>query len=493
MKQKQDRMRRFFEPNSLRFQLLSRSLFVLSGLLLLIGIVQYTFMKQFLYQNKAESLLSQVRNIPYQLWEYTDQMQGKNEYVDALLSLRTPDVQFALVYTDGYVKDLFVDPYKKGTPRMPEAIYTEVLESGICDFKYKITEDEHGGEHLVVLQPIKTDNKVTGIVQVSSPIGSLTNVLIPQLITFLGASLLALLIGLFMYLSVLRRTLNPLSHMERTVEHINSGNLAQRLPVDQGQLEIDRVSIAFNGMLERLEQSFKSEQEAKEQMRRFVADASHELRTPLTSIRGFLEVLMRGAASNPERLGKALKSMHGEAERLHRLVEDLLSQAKLDREPIIQLQSGPIDRVIFDMEHQLLLLAGDRKVRLDIEKDVQVWFDRDMIKQVILNLFHNAVQHTNAKEGVILLTLRHIEDRVEIDVKDNGVGIAPEHVPHVFERFYRIDSSRTRKWGGAGLGLSITKSIVDKHNGSLQVESELGKGTLFRVILPSVNQSAGAK
>lgn len=150
--------------------------------------------------------------------------------------------------------------------------------------------------------------------------------------------------------------------MVDTVKQIDAGNLSERFPTHQGQVEMDRLAASFNGMLERLEVSFEAEKEAKEQMRRFAADASHELRTPLTSIHGFLEVLLRGAYQQPEPLLKALKSMHGESVRINKLVEDLLLLARLDRSPSFQKTEGVLDEMLHEMEPQLRLLAGDRKV-----------------------------------------------------------------------------------------------------------------------------------
>ncbi|WP_289137942.1 cell wall metabolism sensor histidine kinase WalK [uncultured Brevibacillus sp.] len=487
-KEKHNLLRKFLEPSSLRYQLLSRSLLILSGLLLFIGVIQYVLMQQFLYRNKAESLLSQVRTVPYQVWQNTESFPKDNKYVNALLSLRTPDTKFAFMNTNGKLTEMFTNSDEERSPRFPEEIYREVLENGECSFKYKILQDENGNAQLAVLQPVTKFGKVEGVVQVSSPIGSLRQVLVPQLVIFFSASSLALIIGLLTFLPVLRRTLNPLSHIEVTIERINAGNLDERLPVNQGQMEVDRLSNTFNGMLERLEASFRTEQEAKERMRRFIADASHELRTPLTSIHGFLEVLLRGASTNPEQLNKALKSMYGEAERLNKLVQDLLYLAKMDREPIVHMQEGKLDTVVNGMEPQLLVLAGERNVHLSITADVSIKFNSDAIRQVILNLFQNAVQFTDPKKGMIELTLRSCPDGTELTIQDNGIGISPDHIPHLFERFYRIESSRTRKSGGAGLGLAITKSIVDMHGGTIHVQSNLGEGTLFRVWLPTCNE-----
>lgn len=252
----------------------------------------------------------------------------------------------------------------------------------------------------------------------------------------------------------------------------------------QGQMEIDRLAESFNGMLERLEGSFEAERETKEQMRRFIADASHELRTPLTSIHGFLEVLLRGAVNQPEQLDKALKSMHSESQRLNKLVHDLLLLSKLDRAPHIELKEGSLDKVIREMEPQLHILAVNRKISLHIETDLKCKYDSDQMKQVILNLFQNAVHYTDPEKGHIQISVKKSDNGVQLLVQDNGLGISDMHLPHVFDRFYRSDSSRTRKYGGAGLGLSITKAIIDAHGGNISVVSQEGEGCTFQVWLP---------
>ena len=335
----------------------------------------------------------------------------------------------------------------------------------------------------MVLQPVFSRGQALGVVQVSTLTGPLKELLIRQLFTFLFLSLIAMLVGLLGFLPILRRTLVPLFNMVDTAEQIDAGNLARRFPTQQGQKEIDRLAESFNGMLERLEASFEAERETKEQMRRFIADASHELRTPLTSIRGFLEVLLRGAVNQPEQLHKALKSMHSESERLTKLVHDLLLLTKLDRTPHIELAEGLLDRVIREMEPQLRILAGSRRLDLYIESNMKCNYDRDKMKQVILNLFHNAVQHTDPEEGRIRISLSRKNSGVHLSVQDNGPGISDDHLPHVFDRFYRSDISRTRKYGGAGLGLSITKAIVAAHGGIINVESQEGKGCTFQIRL----------
>ncbi|WP_025697531.1 sensor histidine kinase, partial [Paenibacillus forsythiae] len=329
-----------------------------------------------------------------------------------------------------------------------------------------------------------------GVLQMTTSTAPLRDVIMSQLLIYAVLSAAALLGGSLLYFPALRRTLVPLSNMGRTARVIDAGNLDVRFLASQGQAEIDKLSHSFNAMLERLETSFQSEREAKEQMRRFAADASHELRTPLTSIHGFLEVLLRGAAENKDQLYNALSSMHGESRRINKLVEDLLLLARMDAAPQLRAKELCLGEVIEDMRSQLEMLAGDREVVFDLSGGIRGMYDPDKIKQVVLNLFQNAVQYTDPATGRVTVSLHASGSRAELTVRDNGAGIAAEHIPHVFDRFYRSDPSRARRYGGSGLGLSISKSIAEAHGGEIGVASVPGEGTAFRVILPCLQAVA---
>lgn len=505
-------------PHSLRFQLLSRSLLVLAAILLLIGVLQYLLMQQFLYRNQAISIQNQIMTMPHDMWMPGGggrmprkdvvalpgrPMSGggiagvKLAYIDAsgnFTVIRGDETPEAGTGRDGgSTANREADTVTGSLPRLSPQDYSDALNRANRDVNYRIVVDEHGEKEMVVLQPVNNRGRSQGVVQASIGTRFLDEVLFSQLLTFLGLAAIALLFGLITYLPVLKRTLVPLNNIVRTVEQIDAGQLAQRLPTGQGQAEIDRLSYSFNGMLQRLETSFLAEQEAKEKMRRFVADASHELRTPLTSIHGFLEVLIRGAAQHPQQLDRALRSMLSESERINKLVGDLLLLARLDQTPEVEWTEGLLDRTVLEMEPQLRLLAGERTLRLSIVSEVKAVFDRDKIKQVLLNLFHNAVQHTDPVQGQIAVELTREGDACVLTVSDNGAGMPAEQVPYVFDRFYRIDSARSRKQGGAGLGLSITKSIVDLHGGTIEVNSVEGEGTTFRIRLPLHPPGAGSK
>lgn len=473
----------FFSAKSLRIQLLFRLLLILALLLVLVGLFQYVFMWGVIVKNKASSIQSQIMSIPRVAWQQIG--TGGNNSDKGHPFFFIPEANLAFIDLKGNYSILSTGPGNMNPPQLDLQTYLNVMQ-GKPGLNYKTITDAGGEEQLVVLQPIDSaPGQMVGLVQVSTLTSPLRDLLIHQLLTFMFLALLALIFALLGFLPVLNKTLVPLFNMVDTAEQIDAGNLSRRFPTSQGQMEIDRLSESFNGMLERLEDSFTAERETKEQMRRFIADASHELRTPLTSIHGFLEVLLRGAVNQPDQLHKALVSMHGESKRLNKLVQDLLTLAKLDRTPYVELKEGGMDTLIREMEPQLRILGGNRRLSFSIEPNVNCKFDMDKIKQVILNLFHNAVQYTDSEKGEIQLSLVKYNDGVQLSIQDNGPGISEDHLPHLFDRFYRIDSSRTRKYGGSGLGLAITKSIIEAHGGTIWVESKEGEGCTFYILLPA--------
>lgn len=176
--------------------------------------------------------------------------------------------------------------------------------------------------------------------------------------------------------------------------------------------------------------------------------------------------------------------MHGESVRINKLVEDLLLLTKLDQAPKQEREVIQLDSLLLEMQPQLAMMAQQRSIHLDLTAEVYVLADAYKVKQVVLNLFHNAVQHTDLEHGAISITLYATHHKAELSVKDNGTGIEPEHLPHIFERFYRTSSSRSRKQGGAGLGLAITRSIVESYGGKITVQSQVGLGTEFMILMP---------
>jgi two-component system phosphate regulon sensor histidine kinase PhoR len=231
-----------------------------------------------------------------------------------------------------------------------------------------------------------------------------------------------------------------------------------------------------------------TERKRVEEMRSdFVANVSHELRTPLTSIRGFAETLLDGAIDEPKLARQFLEIMNTETERLSRLIDELLNLSKIeDRKTVPNLQLLRIEDLIQRTVAILKSRAQEKNIEISInlpDNLPQVPGDPDMLNQVLINLIDNAVSYTQPG-GKIEIRATAWEDELKVDVQDNGIGIPPESLSRVFERFYRVDKARSREQGGTGLGLSIVKHIIDAHNGSVQVESKVGVGSIFSFVLP---------
>jgi len=263
----------------------------------------------------------------------------------------------------------------------------------------------------------------------------------------------------------------------REARRITAEVLDQRLPKGNAEDELGRMAAAFNEMLGRLQRSFV-------RLRQFTADASHELRTPLTSIRSVGEVGLREQRS-PEGYREIIGSMLEEADRLARLVDSLLLLARADnREIPVAHKRLELDALAAEVVEHLVVLAEEKRQRILFEgTPVEVWGDRTLLRQALINLLDNAIKYT-PPGGEIRVAVLGKEGRGAIEVIDGGPGIAPEHEGRIFDRFYRIDKARTRAEGGAGLGLAIVKGIVEAHDGVVEVHSAVGEGSTFTVHLP---------
>jgi len=277
---------------------------------------------------------------------------------------------------------------------------------------------------------------------------------------------------------LVRRALLPVDRIARKAEEITQHNLSDRLPVVRTGDELERLSVSLNHMISRLEDAIQNS-------KRFVADASHELRTPLTVLRGELESL----AQDPElrsQTTETLGSMLEEVTRLSGIVEGLLALSRLDAGEA-QAEWVPFDlaELAATTADQMSLLAEDKNITVvcNAAPSITVKGDRARLKQVIVNLLDNAIKYTR-RGGTVRLQISRQEGYAVLDVADDGIGIPAEALPHVFKRFFRVDDSRSREGGGAGLGLSIVQSICTAHGAQVEVSSVLGQGSRFRVRQP---------
>jgi heavy metal sensor kinase len=277
---------------------------------------------------------------------------------------------------------------------------------------------------------------------------------------------------------LVKRTLAPVARIASKAELITHHNLAERLPVARTGDELERLAISLNHMISRLDDAFQ-------QSKRFAADASHELRTPLTVLRSELESLAHNplAASDPyERLGSLLQPV----ERLSKTVERLFALSRLDAgEAQTEWIAIDLGELVASTADQMSLLAADKRITVtcEAEERVMVTGDRSRLKQIVVNLLDNAIKYTPAG-GAVHLRVTVAEGRAVLTVEDSGIGIPAEALPHVFERFYRVDATRSDATGGAGLGLAIVKTICDAHGAAVRVASALGRGSSFHVTFP---------
>jgi signal transduction histidine kinase len=229
-------------------------------------------------------------------------------------------------------------------------------------------------------------------------------------------------------------------------------------------------------MFARLEAAFEAQ-------RRFVANAAHELRTPLTAIRGSLEVLMRGAQDDPATAARLTQGMYREVVRLSRLSEQLLDLSRVGATTSVHKRPVAIAAFFDNFLSQARLLARDRTVTLEPGPAVTLLADPDALTEMLFNLVDNAVQHTD-EGGVITLGWRTTPEAVQLWVADDGEGIPAADLPHIFEPFYRGDSSRSRRQGGSGLGLALVRALAQAHGGRVSVESQPGQGAKVTITLP---------
>lgn len=274
-------------------------------------------------------------------------------------------------------------------------------------------------------------------------------------------------------------SLRPVEDIRATAEQITFGNLSNRLPVAATGDELEHLSVTLNQMLARLDDAYQ-------QVSRFSADVSHELRTPLSIMRGELESIIQRESGLPEQLRERIGSVLEETEHLSRIVESLLAISRLDA------GQDRLEPTIFDLaelvsitKDQMLLMAEEKRISITTHADpaIKVKGNTARLKQVVVNLLDNAIKYT-PEGGNISIAIYTAPHKAVLEVSDTGIGIPAEALPHVFERFYRADKVRSREQGGAGLGLSIVRSICQSHGGSIEVTSTENKGSTFRMTLP---------
>ncbi|HUF26006.1 MAG TPA: HAMP domain-containing sensor histidine kinase [Gemmatimonadaceae bacterium] len=319
----------------------------------------------------------------------------------------------------------------------------------------------------------------TGVLAAAQPLGHLDSSVrgfgrLMVLMAVMGA-FIAFAVGWLLSSHALR----PVAVLTESAGAIaRSREFSRRVPTSTTRDELGRLARTFNEMLASLAGAYAAQQ-------RFVSDASHELRAPLTVIRANLELLRNAPSLAPDERGRAVEEAHGEAERLSRLVADLLVLARADAGIQIRRERVELDRVLMDVIGDARHLAHGHRLEVASIEPILLDGDPDRLKQLLLIPIDNAIRYTPPC-GRVTITLHRRRGHAEVRVSDSGIGIAAEAMSHVFERFYRADPARARDPGGTGLGLGIARWIATQHGGTIDVASEPGRGTTVVIRLPTV-------
>jgi heavy metal sensor kinase len=394
--------------------------------------------------------------------------------INAWFAPETNDRFIRITRTDGSV--LYLSQLPKDLSF--EASRVPQVETPINKSSWRIEIPAQNKGLLIATVPYQTAAGERYLVEVGAslePIEAVLHRLVILVILMLGAMVIIATGGGYF---LVRKALTPVDRIASSAEHITLHNLKDRLPIANTGDELERLSISLNHMIARLDDALQHNQ-------RFVADASHELRTPLTIMRGELEAMVDGNYLLSD-VQPTAASILEEVERLARIVEGLFSISRLDSgEAHKELAQFDLAKLATSTAEQMCLLAEDKGITIssNAQNEVVVEGDRARIKQVIVNLLDNAIKYTPAG-GKIRLTVIACDGKASLEVEDTGIGIPTAARPHIFERFFRVDKARSRELGGAGLGLSIVKSICAAHGGQVDFQSTEGVGSRFKVELP---------
>ncbi|WP_405584530.1 sensor histidine kinase [Streptomyces sp. NBC_01190] len=421
----------------------------------------------------------------------------------------------AVAAADGAVSDQFRLPVAAGDPRPLWPTMDASSLRAHLDQPFDVSSDHGGGRWRVLIVPVKApvgaasgaSGAVTGgsgtvsappagvVVAASLDDVSSTTSRLSTGFLLIGAVVAALL-GVAAWFAI-RAGLRPLRQIEATAAEIAAGRpLSHRMPAASPRTETGRLSAALNGMLAQIESAFAARAASEEQMRRFVADASHELRTPLAGIRGFAELYRMGALPDEADVKRTMARIESEAVRLGGLVEDLLTLVRMDEQRPLQLAPMDLRTLAVDALHDTTALDPSRAVSLTgpggpgtPPGPAPVLGDEARLRQVVANLVGNAVAHTPPGTPV-RIGVGTAAGHGILEVSDAGPGLTPDQAARVFERFYRVDASRSRhQGGGAGLGLSIAAALIAAHAGYVELDTTPAQGATFRIRLPSTPQS----
>lgn len=360
------------------------------------------------------------------------------------------------------------------------------LEAGRKGASWK-TVQLRGGSYIVKVSPIAFKNGEQGSTILLVPLEKVDvtsgKFLLFTLIIFLVSFFLTNLLFAFIFS---KSILSPLARLQAAAGEISMGNLDYEV-IEEGDIEIKELCRSFEQMRIKLKKSVYTQMKYDDNRKMLVSSISHDLKTPITSIKGYVEGIIDGVASTPEKVEKYLRTVYSKADQVDSMIDDLLLYSKLDLNQIpFNFERTDIVKYFEDCiaENEHELEKADIKLKLEnsVKECRYAMIDRERVRRVIINILDNAKKYMNKPEGRIDIILRESSSSIIVEIKDNGAGIPGESLQHIFDRFYRADTARSRV-SGSGLGLAIARQIIEGHNGKIWVKSRENEGTSIMISL----------
>lgn len=458
---------------------------IVLGVFLLLGVIQAQQIKSVIYDQHAQLFINEAEEVViiFNKYENTERI-AIDERLEILANVLSANT--AILDTDGKIS--------YGQPANDQSPSSWFLELG---FKERLLGGENvvfsgkirgiNEEMFLVAVPLKKDKQIIGSVVIFSPLESMKH----HVNNIWGIALIGTLIGIFLatVLSMLvsRKMIRPLEKMEETARHIAEGEFGRQIEVTSDD-EVGRLARSFNRMSSQLSEKIEAIEKIDHLRQELLSDVSHELRTPLTVIQGFSEAVLDGLVKSKEQEQLYLNNIIDESQRLRRLVDELLDLKGMEATKTFdEMEYVILNKLVQITVERLRHMANSKDINLTLivpEQTIIVWGNIDRLKQVLTNLLDNAIKHSEVG-GEVGVALGMKNNHAFIAVKNAGPGIPREELENIWERFYKVDKSRSRRGTGTGLGLSIVKKIIEMHDGKVSVESEPGDGAVFTIYLPA--------
>ena len=365
-------------------------------------------------------------------------------------------------------------------------------------------ENEH---HKLHHKQFNEFNRIHRYLRWLRPVGFLISILLLFLIfKFVGVEVITIffavifiinqIANIYIIMRMEKRIMRPIEKLKDGVEQIAKGNYDVKID-NEIYNEIGILIYDFNEMAETLKKAEKIKHEYEENRKALIANISHDLKTPITSINGYIEALVEGVVTSPDKVNNYLKIIHSNTTYINNLIDDLFLFSKLDMQKLdFNFEIVKIKPFMSDLMEEFNFILKEKNIEFKFEdkllKELEVNIDRKRIYQVVRNVIGNAIKYGNQQESMIKVQLSSDNGYIKMDVKDNGPGIPEGKLPHIFNRFYRIDTERTKDFMSTGLGLAIAREMVEAHGGEIYVASIIGEGSIFTIQLPIEKQKEEA-